>query len=106
MSGIQHKAYAACIDTGKTYDLALSEHKGERPQIWQLEVSIKSVESNGYASRVGDSHFFCVERQTLVNFGMLPVAKDDQPQPPETKEKSVEELLVELLARLGLYPAE
>lgn len=118
MSGITHRAFATCVDTGKIYDLALQDtdffgnKPQERPQVFQVRVYLDYIDCCGNAQARNTPHTphlaFCVERQTLINLKLLPAydnRRDTQP-PEENKEIPAEQLFLDFLAKLGIHPTE
>lgn len=87
-------------DTKKVYELP-----GENvPQLWEVKLTISAINDRGSvcsSSRYDVAH---VERQTLVDAGLLPVAYNDKKSnsnPPKTPQ----DLILELLEILGVYPS-
>lgn len=89
-------------DTEKTYELP-----GENvPQLWEAELAIRAVEEDGEINRPSSPEVIIyIERQTLVNAGLLPEVKDDVKPTEDTKE-TPEGLLLRLLEHVGIYPQE
>lgn len=85
---------------GNTYELPSEAGL----QLWEVELRISHVDprsgrSDAALSPSGAIH---VERQTLVNAGLLPRACNDTP-PPEDAE-TVEKLILRLLEHVGVFP--
>jgi hypothetical protein len=91
-----------CDDTGNTYWFPEQHNEGPVPQLWQLKVELRSIDSYGRPnSSANNYHTVIVERQTLVDAKCLPFSKDaDTPIP--NPDKSVEDLLLELLEKLNV----
>ena len=90
-----------CDDTGNTYWLPESHNAGPVPQLWQLKVELHAIDARGYPSSLAHSYrTVIVERQTLVDAKCLPVTKSDLPL--TNQDKSVEDLLLELLEKLNV----
>jgi len=99
---ITHKALIYCADTKKTYEAG----DKTRPQLWQLNIAIAYIDEQGHALHSQDRIQLCVERQTLVDLDLYPQCGDDKPRPEENKERPIEELILELLGRIGIHPSE
>jgi len=104
---ITHKALIYCADTKQTYEAG----DKERPQIWQLRITVAYVDQFGCVSPHSTSSSsnmieLCVERQTIVDLGLKPQCDSDKPQPEENKERPIEEFVLELLGRIGIHPSE
>ena len=98
---IENKLYVTTVD-GNTYDLG----DKDRPQIWEVELGIRLVSNYGATSgvspKIAKIH---VERQQLINAGLLPVAYNDELPIPETSE-TVEDLILRLLSHVGVFPEQ
>lgn len=99
--GIEKITRITTDDTQKTYEFPSKEH----PQLWQATIEIRFIDHNGYCTpdNCPTKRDFVLERQTLVDCGMLPVCHADKEleKPAEDKLRS---LLEELLSELGIYP--
>jgi len=88
-------------DTKKTYDLP-----GDGvPQLWEVELFISAVSSSGYVRKDKyqyPSKTFYFERKTLENIGMI--GAEPKEKPVRTAYLTTEDLLLELLAEIGIYP--
>jgi hypothetical protein len=102
-SGRESKVFITTADTGKTYTFPPVEGV-ENPQLWEVKISIHSVSSrgntdSGYSS--AEREIF-VERQKLVDHGLLPVSTDDKPKPIPAP--TAEDLILSLLDLVGVHP--
>ena len=89
-------------DTKKTYEF---DGKKDNLQLWEVSLQIRCVDDWGRSSS-GSRHTegqVYLERQTLVNAGLLPVAAQDKEPTPEEK-RTVEDLILELLEHVGVFP--
>ena len=86
-------------DTKKTYELP-----GDDADLWEVRLSMASVEASGHVHFGSHEHVRTithVERQTLVNAGLLPcVDTDATPEQTET----AEDLVIRLLEHVGVFP--
>ena len=91
------------VDTKKTYELP----DKNAPQLWELALTIACIDERDGSTntRSGNVAVIHVERQTLVNAGLMPVANDDKEPTEETKE-TAEDLCLRLLEHLDVYPVE
>lgn len=87
--------------TGNVYELP---GKGI-PQLWEIQLFIYHINENGSVDRNSTrSSGIHVEREVLENHGLLPRADTKEVESPVTK--TPEDLILELLERVGVYPTE
>lgn len=86
---------------GNVYELP----SADAPQLWEVAMQVRCMTVHGQpADRVRSSTTIVhVERQTLVEAGVLPMKEDDKKQGVEKKE-TAEDLLLRLLAHVDVYP--
>lgn len=90
-------------DTKKTYELP-SENA---PQLWLVELIISNVE-HATGTAIKSAHTKAsihLERQTLVDAGLLPKAEADKEPTNETRERP-EDLILRLLEHVGVFPEQ
>jgi len=89
-------------DTKKTYELP-----GEDvPQLWAAEISVTCVDKYGYHTTPNSNKkTIYLERQTLVDHGMLPQSHTDE-KPPVPVAPTAEDLILQLLECVGVFPEE
>ncbi len=89
--------------SGKVYELPGKDV----PQLWEVSISIHHVNGKtgyvdqGYRSSEGKIH---VERDVLEDHGLLPMS-DERKKEGITPTKTAEDLILELLEHVGVYPA-
>ncbi|MCG7853116.1 MAG: hypothetical protein MIO92_11405 [Methanosarcinaceae archaeon] len=90
-------------DTKKTYVFPPEEGENN-PQLWEVELKIRHVNSYGNTpyEPSGEISIF-VERATLANANMLPILKEE-PKDTPVKARTPEDLILELLEIIGIYP--
>jgi len=81
-------------DTKKTYELPGKDV----PQLWHVSMEIRSHEK-GYSICKEDIY---LERQTLVDHGLVPQVEKDTPPPAPVP--TVEDLILQLLEAVGVFP--
>lgn len=94
-------------DTGKTYEMdgIYCGEKGDRPQLWYMEIAVDCLDNWGNHSPPGSKKAgFHVERGTLEKLGMVPYSQIEAPEPPRTQKDEVQETLEKLLSLVGIYP--
>ena len=89
-------------DTKKTYDLPGKDI----PQLWKAKLSLHSINRDGanslsYPEAEVDVY---LERQTLIDRGLVSKRSIDTPKPDPSP--TMEDLIIELLERVGVYPTE
>lgn len=92
-------------DTKKTYVFPPKE--GEKnPQLWEVQLKIGHVNNCGSTpyNPSGEISIF-VERATLANANVLPMLKEE-PEDTPVKARTPEDLILELLEMLGVYPQD
>lgn len=100
MAGVEVEHYVRTV-SGIRYRLG---HEGT-PQLWAVELRISPVGDHGYMQMPnGASATVFVERGTLQEHGLLPRPKTAAKENPSDV-KPVEELILELLSHVGVYPA-
>lgn len=93
-------------DTKKTYEFPSGKTKNI-PNLWEVEMKISAVDWLGRS----DFNYryttkrICLERETLLSHGLTGEIKDKEGkviEPPKTPE----DLILELLEIVGVYPTE
>jgi hypothetical protein len=95
-------------DTKKTYEFVNQKPTGDFPQLWRMEVSVSAFEKSGQYVNRGypiPSRILIVERQTLVDRGLIPPHTTDT-KPPENPPETLEDLILRLLDMVGVRPNE
>ena len=91
-------------DTKKTYEFP--SEKGH-PNLWQVSLTVQFIDKNGRVSRPSTyeppSGIVHVERKTLEDAGVLPMAHDRKTK-DEGPTETVEDLIIRLLEHVGYYP--
>ena len=93
-----------CDDSGKTYEIVDGRSVGKIPQLWEIELAFRMLrlpecQSSGSPMMVKK---LLVERQLLVDANLVPKSSCDQEAPGI----SWDEILLQLLARVGVLPQE
>ena len=93
-------------DTKKTYEFPAKD--GEKnPHLWEVEMRIASVDGHGNAyfkfSSIAQERIY-IERSTLTEHGLIKDFNDKKVEVPPTK--TPEDLILELLEIVGVYPTE
>ncbi len=104
MAKIETERYITTV-SGKRYKLGVEGN----PQLWSVELSVAAMDQNtGHhrhdAGRDLRERVF-VERTVLEDHGLVPRKKEPD-KPAEEPLKTAEDLLLELLEHVGVYPAE
>jgi len=89
-------------DTKKTYDLPGKDI----PQLWKAKLTLYSINGQGtkflgYPEVEADIY---LERQTLIDRGLVSKRSIDTPKPDPSP--TTEDLIIELLEHVGVYPTE
>ncbi len=94
--------YITTADTKETHEFPGKD----LPQLWEVGLSIECVDGKGkaFTSTRSIAATVYVERQTLVNAGLLPVCGKSKEPTPETKE-TAEDLIIRLLEMVDVHPA-
>jgi hypothetical protein len=103
-TGVRRYTEITTVDTKQTY--RFDGEKNQNPQLWAIVLETNPVDAKtGYdrPSQLGGNRkaTVYVERQTLVNTGLLPEATQDNPVTEETKE-TVEDLILRIVDMLGI----
>jgi hypothetical protein len=105
------KTIIKAIDTGLTYAFPMRDEPG-RPEIYQIQISIKGVGAGGRVNitsqnlmadpyvRTADAF---ITKEGLEEAGLIP---DKVIIPANVFAPDASELLLELLATVGVYPTE
>jgi len=102
------KTYITTEDTKETYTFPPDDGV-EQPQLWEVVVYVLPVEkktgisSGGINSYSTPNGAIYLERQTLVNHGMMPVVYPGD-KPPADNPSTAEDLIIQLLETVGYYP--
>ena len=93
-------------DTKKTYRFP-PEEGVVNPQLWETRIQIRCLGTFGMGSPSWSSaESIHLERSTLERVGLLPKPRDEQILQVNVKKKTPEDLLLELLETVGVYPTE
>lgn len=88
-------------DTKRTYEFP--SEKGH-PQLWEITLIINDIDKNGRVSTPSynpPKGLVHVERKTLEDAGVLPMARERETEAPT---ETVEDLIIRLLEHVGYYP--
>jgi len=90
----------------KTYEFP--RHDGEpNPRLWAVSLAISKVEEDGRDSTAGAGikrETVYLERQVLVDHGLLPWCAIDEK--PPVSAPTAEDLILQLLECVGVFPGE
>mgnify|MGYP006054188537 CR=1 FL=1 len=101
---IQQKIIVTTADTKERIEFPGDKKWGD---VWQLEICVRSIDANGCVNSTRPSpHIIHVTRQTIVDAGLIPPVKGDDAPPVARTEENAEELLLKLLALVGIEPQE
>lgn len=101
---IKQKIIVNTADTKETIEFPGEKKWGD---VWQLEIGVRSIDANGGVSSTRPiPHILHVTRQTIIDAGLIPQAKGDDAPPVARTEENAEELLLKLLALVGIEPQE
>lgn len=93
-------------DTKKTYHFS-ADGKAKNPQLWEVKLQIGTVGSQGhtkYGLSGNDSIY--LERQTLEDAGLIPLDPSKTIKDTGAEVRTPEDLILELLEIVGVYPQE
>jgi hypothetical protein len=102
----QHLVRIVTHDTKKTYEFPSKEKK---PQIWEVTLHLKCVDNS--TGNVPSSHgtypsaTVYLERSSLEAAGLMSVPRPTHDAIPEPQRRA-EDLIMELLELVGVYPSE
>ena len=90
-------------DTKKTYEFT----GPDTPRLWAVDLQINSVNTNGLITRYSSDTPTTVflERETLKEHGLFPRVKTEVSEPVGIA-PTVEDLILDLLGHLGVYPEQ
>lgn len=79
-------------------------------QVWEVAIFVDCVDKNGHSYAASYRHrpstSIYVRRQTLIDAGILPAVHGDEPPAVAPTEENAEQLLLKLLALVGVNPSE
>lgn len=104
MAGIREICEFTASDTGKTYRSVDGEWEGEVPRLWAVDVEVKVLNQFGGTGTHGGTVRLVVEDSSIARAGALPSWLESEEKPVEGR--SLDDLVLELLETVGVYPAE
>ncbi len=105
LSTRQVKTFIRTVE-GNTYEYPDQDKPRKNPQVWAVSMTLQCVEEDtgDYSfKRYSTQKTIFVERDTLENAGLMQVF--DGREIPEEKKITVEDLILQLLEHVGVYPA-
>lgn len=100
---ITQKIIVKTADTNETVEYPNGPECGA---YWQVGIVVKSIDQYGSLGSSSSPKFIHVTRQTLVDVGLLPVCDGDASPPVARTEENAEQLILKLLALVGVNPSE
>lgn len=100
------KTYITLTD-GRQYSFP-TEEGDVLPEIWEVQINITRLDERGNKVSYGSVPLETVhvDRQLLFKHGVITLNRLEAQAGKEPQPKSVEDLLLELLESLGVYPQE
>lgn len=100
---LTQKIIVKTADTNETLEYPNGPKWGD---YWQVGITARAIDDRGGVGTNASPVLIHVCRQTLVNYGLLPVAEGDAPPPVAVTKEKAEALLLKLLALVGVHPNE